>query len=116
MPKVKYESMVDHMKGFIQGLLFILIIIVIIAFFHFIGYLDRAFAGNSYKGSEETEIELWDEEIERSEGVRDGAGTNSDNPAYEQRKKDFGSKSLNEKDREEVEKQGKSKSEDYLKK
>ena len=115
----KYESMGHHMKGFIQGFLFILIIIVIIAFFHFIGYLDKSFSGNDYSSADDTDIEYWSEDIERSDGIREGKEKKSDNPIYEQRKKDFGSKSLNEKDRDEAEKKKKEKNKeayDYLKK
>jgi hypothetical protein len=119
MNKFQYESMGHHMKGFIQGLLFILIIIIIIAFFHFIGYLDKSFSGNDYSGNEDTDIEYWNEDIDRSDGIREGKEKKSDNPIYEQRKKDFGSKSLNEKDRDKVKKDKQEKKKeayDYLKK
>lgn len=109
--------MSEHMKGFIQGLLFILIIIVIIAFFHFIAYFDRAVLGNTY--NDNGDVEYWNENIETSDGIRSGGQSNKSNDLYEQRRKDFGSKSLNEKDREEkakAEKENKKKNFDYLKK
>ena len=119
MNKFEYESMEHHMKGFIQGLLFILIIIIIILFFQLIGYLDKSFGGNEYYENEDNDVEYWNEDIERSEGIREGSEKKSDNPIYEQRKKDFGSKSLNAKDRDKVEKdkqEKKKESYDYLKK
>ena len=119
MNNLKYESMRHHMKGFIQGFMFILIIIVIIGFFHFIGYLDKSFGGNDYSSVDETDIEYWSEDIESSDGIREGKEKKSDNQIYEQRKKDFGSKSLNEKDRDKAEKEKEEKNKeayDYLKK
>lgn len=105
MKNAQYESMSEHMKGFIQGLMFILIIIIIIAFFHFIGYLDRAVAGNTYRSEEDASAEYWNEEIETSDGMRPGKNSKKANELYEQRQKDFGSKSLNEKDREKARKE-----------
>lgn len=115
--KKKYETFANHMKGFKQGLYLILIIIIIIIFFQFIAYLDRTVGGNTYHDGDDTEIEYFNEDNERSEGIRDSKGTSQDNPIYEQRKKDFGSKSLNQKDKEELEKDKQekdSKSYDYL--
>lgn len=117
MQDLKYESMSQHMKGFIQGLLFILIIIIIIAFFHVIAYFDQAIVGNNY--SDNGEVEYWNENIEKSDGIRSGGQVDKSNELYEGSRKDFGSKSLNEKDREEKAKakeESAKKSYDYLKK
>jgi len=114
----KYESMVHHMKGFIQGFLFILIIIIIIAFFHFIGYLDKKVAGNDYYHGSDNDIEYWNEDIERSEGVRSGSAKESDYRFESKKNRDFGSKPLNEQDREKAKKEkeeANKKSYDYLK-
>ncbi len=119
MKNSKYETMAHHMKGFMQGLLFIIIIIMIIIFFQFIGYIDRSFSGTTYSDNEDDGIEYWSDEIEHSDGIRGGNEKTSDTKIYEQRRKDFGSKSLNEKDRDKAEKdkeQEKKKSNDYLKK
>ncbi len=107
------------MKGFIQGLLFILIIILIIVFFQIIGYIDKNVMGNNYRASDESDIEYWSEDIERSDGIREGKERTKENPLSEQRRKDFGSKSLNEKDRDKLETEKKekaNKAHDYLKK
>lgn len=119
MKNNKYESMGNHMKGFIQGLLFILIIIVIIVFFHFIAYLDKAFSGNEYYSGDDSDIEYWNEDIERSDGIRNGETGKSGNLLNEGKQRDFGSKPLNVKDRKEAaeKKEEKSKkSSNYLKK
>ena len=115
----KYESMAKHMKGFVQGLYFILIIIIIIAIFHFIGYWDKNVVGNDYDEYIDNDVEYWNEETDSSYGIRQGTKSKSENKLYEQRQSDFGSKSLNEKDRERAEeekKEEKKKSNNYLKK
>ncbi len=99
MQDFKYESMAHHMKGFIQGLLFILIIIFIIAFFHVIAYFDGSISGNRYQ--DDGEVEYWHENIEKSDGVRSPTANQKSNDYYEERRKNFGSKSLNQKDKEE---------------
>lgn len=99
-----YETMREHMKGFLQGLLFILVIIVIILFFHFIGYIDKARSPISY--GDDSDIELWSEDAKRSNGVRTGSTKEAENrKVYEQRKTDFGSKSLNQKDKDKAAKE-----------
>lgn len=118
MKKSKYESMAHHMKGFIQGLLFIFIIIMIIAFFQVIAYFDRTVTGNTYSDSG-AEPEYWNENIELSDGIRSDGKAASKNQSYEDRRKDFGSKSLNQKDKDEaIEKKNESKKKDlnYIKK
>lgn len=99
-----YETMREHMKGFLQGLLFILVIIIIILFFHFIGYIDKARSPISY--GDDSDIELWSEGDKRSDGVRTGSTKETESrKAYEQRKTDFGSKSLNQKDKDKAAKE-----------
>lgn len=99
MEKNNYETLKEHLKGFWQGLLFILVMVVITLFFHLIGYVDKRFSSSEY--DDYGEVEVWNEEIERSEGIRDSAHKDSPNKKiYEQRKSDFGSKSLNQKDRD----------------
>lgn len=99
-----YETMREHMKGFLQGLLFILVIIVIILFFHFIGYIDKARSPISY--GDDSDIELWSEDAKRSGGGRTGSTKEAENrKTYEQRKTDFGSKSLNQKDKDKAAKE-----------
>lgn len=102
MENNNYETMKEHLKGFWQGLLFILVMVAIIFFFHLIGYVDMRFSFSEY--DDYGEVEVWNEEIERSEGIRDSDAKDSPNKKiYEQRKSDFGSKSLNQKDREAAE-------------
>ncbi len=118
MTNFKYENMAKHMKGFIQGLLFILIIIIIIAFFHVIGYVDRIIIGNDYSAGDDGGLELWNEDIERSEGIRTGTDGREIRGLNEKPKRDFGSKSLNQQDKEKAEKEKteeKKNAYDYLK-
>ena len=99
MNKNKDETMREHMKGFFQGFLFILVIIVIILFFHLIGYIDKSMSPVSY--GDDSDIEYWSEDKERSDGIKNGGDNESTNKKiYEERKTDFGSKSLNQKDKD----------------
>lgn len=102
MAKSNYEIVKKHLKGFRQGFLFVLVMVIIILFFHLIGYVDKSISPNEYDNSE---IELWNEEIELSEDIMDSGviGSPKMKMYEEQHKSDFGSKSLNQKDREAAE-------------
>ena len=76
-------------------------IVIVIIFFQLLGYIDE-----QINGPQDTllveEDEMWNNEFGRSEGIRDKMKIiDKDNPMYEKYRSDFGSKSLNEKDRDE---------------
>ncbi len=90
------------MKGFIQGFLFILVIILIIGFFQLIGYIDVQINGEV--PTPNSEASSWNESDEQPDGVYNRIEPKEMNSSAKKNfDSDFGSKPLNQKDRDKSE-------------